>query len=648
MLRSPAVGVWRTLAIAASAAILLAACSNAATSAGQNKGGVVTFAESPGSTPNYIYPMASSSFFTFANIGEFTPNLYLPLYWFGNKGKPGVNEALSVAEPPVFSHGNTEVTVTLKHWVWSNGQPITARDVIFWMNLLSAVTDPQAPAIGSNSAPGPGWGGDVPGGFPENVVSYSASGTYSVVFHLNAAYNPTWYFDNELSQIYTMPQASWDKLSAAGPVGDYDTSAAAREVAPSSLGLPANSYIPVNPGTASGGALGVAQFLNLQSEDLSTYATNPLWKVVDGPFKLSEFTTGGFAKLVPNRRYSGPVRPTISAFEELPFTSDSAEFDAVKSGSLTIGYVPSQDLGQTASLSHQGYSVNPWYVFGFTYIPYNFTNPTAGPIFKQLYFRQAVQSLVNQPEYIKEFEHGVGTISNGPVPSYPKNNAYESTLEVRGQVYPYDPQKAVSLLRANGWTVVPGGASYCSKPGTSAGQCGAGIAADQKLTFTMLYASGATDLANEMETLQSTLQAKAGIDLTLSTSTTVLSTVYNSCTPSTPCSGWQLADWGTGASWVYLPDYLPTGGEIFSTGASANPGYYSSSTNNANIAATHTAATGADEISSLRTYENYLARQLPGIWMPNIPYQETVYKSTLKGLVPQGIYTEIYPQQYSF
>jgi peptide/nickel transport system substrate-binding protein len=414
------------------------------------------------------------------------------------------------------------------------------------------------------------------------------------------------------------------------------------------LGLPANSYIPVDPGTASSGALGVAQFLNLQSEDLSTYATNPLWKVVDGPFKLSAFTTGGYAKLVPNKRYSGPTKPTISAFEELPFTSDSAEFDAVKSGSLTIGYVPSQDLGQTSSLSHQGYSVNPWYVFGFTYIPYNFTNPTAGPIFKQLYFRQAVQSLVNQPEYIKEFEHGVGTISNGPVPSYPKNNAYESSLEVKGQVYPYDPEKAVSLLRGNGWTVVPGGTSYCSKPGSSAGECGAGIAANQKLTFTMLYASGATDLTNEMETLQSTLQAKAGIDLTMSTSTTVLSTVYNSCTPSTPCSGWQLADWGTGASWVYLPDYLPTGGEIFSTGASANPGYYSSATNNANIQATHTAATGTAELSALRTYENYLARQLPGIWMPNIPYQETVYKSDLKGLVPQGIYTEIYPQQYSF
>jgi hypothetical protein len=34
--------------------------------------------------------------------------------------------------------------------------------------------------------------------------------------------------------------------------------------------------------------------------------------------------------------------------------------------------------------------------------------------------------------------------------------------------------------------------------------------------------------------------------------------------------------------------------------------------------------------------------------MPTIPYQLTMYKSTLKGLVPQGVYDEIYPSEFSF
>jgi peptide/nickel transport system substrate-binding protein len=163
----------------------------------------------------------------------------------------------------------------------------------------------------------------------------------------------------------------------------------------------------------------------------------------------------------------------------------------------------------------------------------------------------------------------------------------------------------------------------------------------------MLYASGVTDLSNVMVALQSTLRAKAGIDLTLSESPTVLSTVYNGCTPSTPCKGWELADWGSGSSWGYLPDFIPTGEEVFLTGSAANPGYYSNPTNDANIDATTKEPNQTAELKAIDSYENYLARQLPGIWMPNIPYQLTVYKSDLKGLVPQGIYTEIYPQQYS-
>ncbi|MHB8325581.1 MAG: peptide ABC transporter substrate-binding protein [Candidatus Dormibacteria bacterium] len=646
----PKMSFWRMAGVAAAAALFVAACGGTTTAPKTITGGTVTFAEGPSAPPNYILPLASGSYFSVTNLSDFSQNMYLPLYWFGKNGEPVLNSALSVANAPVFSNNNSQVTITLKNWQWSNGTPITARDVVFWMNLLSAATDPKSPTVGTSTAPGPGWGAAVPGGFPQNVVSYKAIGTNKVQFNLNGSYNPTWYTYNELSQIYPMPTASWDELTTAGPVSTAnDATAEARILAPKSAGLPANSYLPANPGTGTSGALGVAQFLNSQSQSLSTYATNPLWQVVDGPFKLSQFTTSGFVKMVPNKSYSGSPKPTISAFEELPFTTDTAEFNALRSGSLTIGYIPTQDLAQKASLEKtQHYSYNPWYDFGIVYFPYNFTNPTTGPIMKQLYFRQAFQSLINQPQYIKQFGAGIGTINNGPVPGYPVKNPDESPLEANGQVYPYSPTKAVSLLKSHGWTVTPGGSTVCGTAGTGSSACGAGIKAGQALTFTILYASGATQLTNQMEAMKSTMQSEAGITVNLKSApfSQVISTAFGGCTFATPCSNWDMADWGGG--WVYSPDYFPTGGELFATGAGSNGGDYTNATNDANITATHTAPNQTAEIAALFKYEDYLARQLPVVWMPNGPYQLTMYKSNLQGFVPQGIYDEIYPQYYSF
>ncbi|MGH9071911.1 MAG: ABC transporter substrate-binding protein, partial [Acidimicrobiales bacterium] len=311
MARLPSIHFWRISGLIVAAALFVAACGS--TAATPSTGSVVTFAEGAAAVPNYISPLESSAYFSVTNSEDFSYMMYLPLFWFGDHGQPTFNADLSIGNMPVFSDNDTVVDLTLKHWQWSNGTPITSRDVILWLNLLSAATDPLAPAVGSSSAPGPGWGAQVVGGFPENVVSYKATGTYSLTMKLNASYNPTWYLYNELSQIYPLPTASWDKTSSSASAGSEDASAESRKVAPASTGLPANSYVPTNPGTATSGALGVAQFINVQSQNTGTYTTNPMWQVVDGPFKLSQFTSDGFAKLVPNKNYSGSPKPTISA-----------------------------------------------------------------------------------------------------------------------------------------------------------------------------------------------------------------------------------------------------------------------------------------------------------------------------------------------
>ena len=76
--------------------------------------------------------------------------------------------------------------------------------------------------------------------------------------------------------------------------------------------------------------------------------------------------------------------------------------------------------------------------------------------------------------------------------------------------------------------------------------------------------------------------------------------------------------------------------------------YYNSSEANSLIAATHTTPTAAGETTALFNYENYIAKQLPVVFMPNQPYQLTMYKSNLGHFLTQGVYDEIYPQYYSF
>ena len=71
------------------------------------------------------------------NAAYFTNLMYRPLYWFGNGSQPLMNPSLSLANAPTWS-GNT-ATITLKHYKWSDGTPVTTTDVMFWLNMLKAV-----------------------------------------------------------------------------------------------------------------------------------------------------------------------------------------------------------------------------------------------------------------------------------------------------------------------------------------------------------------------------------------------------------------------------------------------------------------------------------------------------------------------------
>jgi peptide/nickel transport system substrate-binding protein len=603
--------------LAAATVILTAvtACSSdgSGTGGGGNAPGkaanVATFALPPNTVPNWIWPFAPVAYFSVVNAGTFQQLMYRPLYWFGDKdGGPNLNPELSLAELPTYSDSGRTVTIKLKPYAWSNGEKVTATNVLFWINMAKAEKANYA--------------GYVPGQFPDNVTSATAPDDSTVVLKLDAAYSPQWFTSNQLGQITPMPKA-WDVTAA---------------------------NTPASCSTSVDGCAAVYKYLAAQAKDLPTYATNPLWHVVDGPWKLASFNADGHVSYVPNPSYSGPRKPTLKKVMLAPFTTDSAEFNVLRSGqTLDVGYLPAADVSQpkAATLPPNAagpnplsakYTLAPLFLYGINYFPLNFNNPTVGPIFKQLYFRQAFQSLVDQESIIRAAAKGYGVPTTGPVPTYP-DSPLVSELEKKNP-YPFDVAAAKGYLSSHGWNVVPGGTTSCAQPGTGPSECGADIPAGMKLAFTLQYASGLQPVDTAMQSLKSNA-AQVGIQLTLSTApfNTVIS-------EAVPCSGakctWQMGNWGGG--WAYAPDYYPTGETIFGTGAGSNAGSYSDPAIDALIHASNVQSGTAPMIA----YEDALAKALPVVWQPNFTYSLTEIANGLQGVTPQNPFGFLTPENWHY
>jgi peptide/nickel transport system substrate-binding protein len=611
------------LALAVTAALGLAACAaggGAPSSAGTGppvQGGTAYFAEQPLSPPTYIFPLVSGQYFTVANTSDFQTLLYEPLYWYGDRGNTSIDYRLSIGDPPAYSDGGRVVTITLKHYVWSDGETVSARDVGFWINLVKANKE--------------NWASYVPGGFPDNVVSWRALTPTTVQLRLNASYNPLWFTYNELSQITPLPIA-WDRTSLSHPAP-----------APAAPGL---------PDTTPAGAKAVYGFLNAQATRITGYASSPVWSVVDGPWKLASLTADGTATFVPNPRYSGPQKPRLARFVELPFTSAAAELSVLRAGQasggpgtsgqqISVGYVPDNDLPQQPALRAEGYRLVTDFPFGFNYLEPNFNNPTVGPIFRQLYFRQAFQHLVNQTGWISAYYDGLGVPTYSPVPARPANPYADARASVNP--YPFSVPAARHLLAAHGWHVVPGGVTTCSRPGRGAGQCGAGIKAGQPLDFTLMYPSGQPYTDGSMADLQSAAQ-QVGIEISLDqeTSATIAATI-EPCAPASSACSWEIGNYGT--AWLFEPDHYPSGEEIFQTGALGNVNNYSDpAVDKLILATTRTPAGGAQ--AALDAYADQVRLQLPDFWQPS-PGTLVTVQANLHGVAPNA-YGFISPEEWYF
>jgi peptide/nickel transport system substrate-binding protein len=589
-------------------ALALAACGGSSggiklnsNSGGGSSGGsssakdVATFALPAGSTPNWIFPMIDPAHSSIDNRNQFQYLMYRPLYWFGNGAATTLNPKLSLADAPKYAADHKSVTITLKNYKWSNGESVTAQDVAFWLNMLKAERTE--------------WAYYLPGGLPDNLTNWTISNPKTIVLHFKKAYSPVYFTDNELSQITPLPLA-WDKTSATAK-GHCATTASDCKA--------------------------VWKYLFGQAKQISSYASSPIWGIVDGPWKLTEYQSTGLSKFTRNPKYSGPVSGNVKTFIEQPFTAESAELNVLRSNQLSVGYLPVTDLGQKSLLASH-YTLTPWIDAGVNYFPENFNNPTFGALFHQLYFRQAFQELVNQPQIIKQVYQGFASPDYGPVPNAPASTYLDNY--VKNNPYKFNPSAAKNLLTSHGWTVNSGQPATCTRPGSSSSECGPGVKAGMKLSIDMNFASGGESLQQEMEGMKSTM-AQAGIVLNLSQAPfdQVISESVP-CKPTQASCKWQMDNWGGG--WSYSMDHLPNGDVIFGSGGGDNFGSYNDPKADAAIARTDTVPGSLDQA------EDYLAKNLPAVFMPKPDYQLTEVANNLKGVVPQAPTFNLAPENWTF
>ena len=540
---------------------------------------------------------------------------YRPLYMFGNNTNTNVtiNYPLSPANPPDYTNGGKTVVINMKGWKWSDGETVNAQSLVFFLNMAKAEKN--------------NWYAYSKTLLPDNVASYKATGPNQLTIQLNSGYSSIWYTYNQLAEINPMPLA-WDVTS---------------------LGAKAGSGGCTTDSAADGWAKckAVYTFLTAQSKIASTYATSPLWSVVDGPWKLSSFNTNGNVTIVPNKAYSGSPKPRLSAVKFLPYTADSAEYTALKTGELDVGYIPTQDVGQKPANSWlpatnplgSSYYLEPFFSYGIEYAQPNFNNPQVGYLVRQLYIRQAMQSAENQPGISTAIWRGYATPVSGPVPTVPTNEFLPAIQkENNGQgPYPYDPAKAKALLTSHGWSEV-GGVMTCQDPS----KCGTGITKGEQLKMTFVYSTGIAAATATYQTIKSE-ESQIGIDVTL-VGQSFDSIIGESlpCAPMGPKCNVQVFAFG---GWGFDgPGFEPTGEPLFATGAGSNSGNYSNPEMDKLINETHTSSS----LAVFHQYATYAAQQLPFMWVPNPnPFQIQAVTSKLHNVAFSPMFT-LLPEYWYF
>ncbi len=162
-----------------------------------------------------------------------------------------------------------------------------------------------------------------------------------------------------------------------------------------------------------------------------------------GPYRLKEWKTQEKIVLVYNPTYF-EGRPYLDGYIMRIIPDPATMFLELKSGGLDwMGLSPMQYQRQTNTPFFQkNFKKYKYLSFSYTYLGYNLKNP----LFKDKRVRQAISYAIDKEEIIRGVLLGYGVVATGPY----KPDAWFYNPNVRR--YPYEPERALELLREAGWS----------------------------------------------------------------------------------------------------------------------------------------------------------------------------------------------------
>ena len=498
---------WAALGgLIGSAAILLAACGGTTTSTSteaplQKANTIVSALPIQVAITDYA-PIANASAYTIYN-SQVEYMLWAPVVMVSSTDTIDWSDSLASKITP--NADDSQFTVTLKNWKWSNGQPITADDVAWTTNvLLASCTMSQPPyAYG-----GCGFGGLPPSSATPVLKSAVAKDAHTVVFTLDKPANPTFFELNGLGQIQPMPRSIWDK-------GSYSAT------------------------------------LKLLSQ-IYNKPTAPEYKVVSGPYKFKAAINLENYTFVPNPTYGGH-KATLTWVMQYE-ASDSAEFAALKKNTINDGYVTPSMFGSAPQLKGQ---YTQWLGAGFCWQGAMLnSDPKAldvGPAFSDQKVREALQYGIDQ-EAIGQVLYGT---LNGKILAVPNHSAIPTGFEKLTEAvfgvasipeqYPFDPAKGKAVLEQDGYSL---NAQGVMQKGSI------------QLKFPVFFDSGSTETANAAVILQQDW-AKMGVQIT--PQPVAFDTLVAMSNAQGAAAKWAMNWYG---GWCYEPNFYPDGAGMWAYYAS--------------------------------------------------------------------------------
>lgn len=164
----------------------------------------------------------------------------------------------------------------------------------------------------------------------------------------------------------------------------------------------------------------------------------------NGPFKMKEWVSN---QKVVLERYDGYFgkKPKIKTIQMQVINDNSVAFQLLKKGDLdTFDLTAVQFSRQTQDEKFRSrFEKFSYPSLGnhYDYIGWN----NKSPLFEDPKVRLALTHLVDRESLVKKLNFGLGQVITGPF--FPLSPRYNSKIKP----WPYDPQKAISLLKEAGW-----------------------------------------------------------------------------------------------------------------------------------------------------------------------------------------------------